>query len=85
MGLSVKLWAQPPSGGALSSLYAATAPGVTGGSYFGPEKFMETSGSPKRTKGNRASRDEAAQRRLWEVSEEMTGVRFEFAGSPAPA
>ena len=82
MGLGVKLGAQSSADGALPMLYAATAPGVPGGAYVGPSKRMETVGPPKLTKGSRQSRDEAAARRLWEVSEQLTNVHYAFA---APA
>ena len=83
MGLGVKYFAQSSDMGALPTLYAATAPSVAGGSYWGPDGFMNTTGHPTLVKGNAGSRDFVAQRRLWEVSEEMTGVHYEFAGVPA--
>jgi NAD(P)-dependent dehydrogenase (short-subunit alcohol dehydrogenase family) len=83
MGLAVKLGAQSAADGALPSLYAATAPGIPPGSYVGPDRRLGTVGNPTLVRGNRASRDEAAARRLWEVSEEQTGVRYEFAGASA--
>ena len=84
MGLAVKLGAQSSADGALPMLYAATAPGVPGGAYVGPSQRMETVGPPKLTKGSAHSRDEAAARRLWEVSEQLTGVRYAFE-APARA
>ncbi len=74
--------------GALPTLYAATAGDVEGGQYFGPGGFMEMRGFPKQVQSNEASRDEAVATRLWEVSEDLSGVRFEslLAGrSPAAA
>lgn len=70
--------AQPADKGALPSLYAATAPDVSGGDYYGPDGFMEISGHPKRVKSTRRSRDRQTQRRLWELSEELTGVRYDL-------
>ena len=81
MGLGVKLGAQSPEMGALPSLYAATAPGVPPGAYVGPDSRMGTVGNPTLVRGNRASRDADAARRLWEISERQTGVRYEFAGA----
>ena len=78
MGLGVKLGAQSSADGAWPMLYAATAPGVPGGAFVGPSKRMETIGPPKLTKGSAHSRDEAAARRLWEVSEQLTGVHYAF-------
>ena len=70
------LIAQSPADGALPSLYAATAPGVGGGRYFGPDRLFGMRGHPKAAAFVRAARDPVAARRLWDVSEELTGVRF---------
>jgi NAD(P)-dependent dehydrogenase (short-subunit alcohol dehydrogenase family) len=64
--------------GALPTLRAATDPAVGGGQYFGPGGFMEMRGNPKAVSSNRRSRDTAVQRRLWAVSEELTGVTFDL-------
>jgi hypothetical protein len=69
--------------GALSTLYAATEPGLEGGTYIGPDGFLEQRGHPKRVSPSRAAQDENVARRLWEVSEHMTGVRFDLAGAAA--
>ncbi len=71
-----KLFGQSAAGGALPSLYGATAPGVSGGQYFGPDGFMAQRGAPKAVSFVKAAKDPVAARRLWEVSEELTGVRF---------
>jgi NAD(P)-dependent dehydrogenase (short-subunit alcohol dehydrogenase family) len=73
--------AQSEEMGALPTLYAATAPGVAGGTYVGPDGLLEQRGHPKPVSPNRAARDEDVARRLWEVSEEMTGVRFELGAA----
>ena len=62
--------------GALPTLRAATDPGVIGGQYFGPDGFGEQRGYPVVVASTQASHDVAAQRRLWTVSEELTGVTF---------
>jgi NAD(P)-dependent dehydrogenase (short-subunit alcohol dehydrogenase family) len=62
--------------GALPTLRAATDPGVIGGQYFGPDGFGEQRGYPKVVASSRASHDTDAQRRLWTLSEELTGVTF---------
>jgi NAD(P)-dependent dehydrogenase (short-subunit alcohol dehydrogenase family) len=67
---------QGPEMGALPTLRAATDPGVLGGQYFGPDGFGEQRGYPKIVGSTAASHDTAAQRRLWAVSEELTGVTF---------
>jgi NAD(P)-dependent dehydrogenase (short-subunit alcohol dehydrogenase family) len=71
---------QDPDMGALPSLRAATDPGVLGGQYFGPDGFAEQRGYPVVVTSTRVSHDVAAQKRLWMVSEELTGVAF-----PVPA
>jgi NAD(P)-dependent dehydrogenase (short-subunit alcohol dehydrogenase family) len=60
--------------GALPTLRAATDPGVLGGQYYGPDGFAEQRGYPKVVASSAASHDTDAQRRLWTVSEELTGV-----------
>jgi NAD(P)-dependent dehydrogenase (short-subunit alcohol dehydrogenase family) len=60
--------------GALPTLRAATDPGVLGGQYFGPDGFAEQRGYPKVVASSAASHDTDAQRRLWTVSEELTGA-----------
>jgi NAD(P)-dependent dehydrogenase (short-subunit alcohol dehydrogenase family) len=66
--------------GALPQLRAATDLGVIGGQYFGPDGFGEQRGYPKVVASSQASHDTDAQRRLWTVSQELTGVTF-----PVPA
>jgi protochlorophyllide reductase len=78
MGLATRLLAQPASDGALPVLYAATAEGVHGGEYFGPDGPGEMRGHhPKLVQFSAAAHDRAAAARLWSVSEELTGVTFE--------
>ncbi|ORC12310.1 SDR family NAD(P)-dependent oxidoreductase [Mycobacterium kansasii] len=62
--------------GALPTLRAAPDPSVAGGQYYGPDGFLEQRGHPKLVQSSPASHDEELQRRLWAVSEELTGVRF---------
>jgi NAD(P)-dependent dehydrogenase (short-subunit alcohol dehydrogenase family) len=62
--------------GALPSLYAATTPGLASGTYVGPDGIFEGRGHPKLVSASNAARDEAVARRLWEASEELTGVRY---------
>jgi NAD(P)-dependent dehydrogenase (short-subunit alcohol dehydrogenase family) len=81
MGVTNKLLAQSGDMGALPSLYAATEPGVAGGSFVGPDGFLEQRGYPHVVTGKKSAYDEDAARRLWEVSEELTGVRYSFDGS----
>ncbi len=67
---------QSPEMGALPLIRAATDPNVKGGEYFGPGGFMEQRGWPVRVDSSRLSKDEKLAKRLWEVSEELTGVRY---------
>jgi NAD(P)-dependent dehydrogenase (short-subunit alcohol dehydrogenase family) len=67
---------QSPAMGALPTLRAATDPAVTGGQYYGPAGFLEQRGHPKLVASSAQSHDEELQRRLWTVSEELTGVGF---------
>ncbi|BBY63288.1 SDR family NAD(P)-dependent oxidoreductase [Mycolicibacterium helvum] len=62
--------------GALPTLRAATDPTVSGGQYYGPGRFLELRGYPKLVSSNGRSHDVAAQKRLWEVSEALTGVVY---------
>jgi NAD(P)-dependent dehydrogenase (short-subunit alcohol dehydrogenase family) len=62
--------------GALPTLRAATDPGVLGGQYFGPDGFAEMRGYPKVVASSSRSHDVDVQRRLWTVSEELTGVVY---------
>ena len=75
MKVSNAVIAQNDEMGALPVLYAATQPGLEGGTYVGPDGLGEHRGHPKIVSPNGTARDEAAAQRLWGVSEELTGVR----------
>jgi NAD(P)-dependent dehydrogenase (short-subunit alcohol dehydrogenase family) len=75
-GLENALFAQPATMGALPVLYAAAASGVRGAQYFGPDRLFGMRGFPKQVPFVRAARSPQTARRLWEVSEELTGVSF---------
>jgi len=77
MSLGNSLLAQSDDMGALPQLYAATSPEVRGGEYFGPDGIAESHGHPKRVDSTKASKDVTSARRLWEVSETLTGVRYD--------
>jgi NAD(P)-dependent dehydrogenase (short-subunit alcohol dehydrogenase family) len=68
--------AMQPWQGALPTLRAATDPRAKAGEYYGPHGLMEMRGYPVPVSTTKAAKDQAVARRLWEVSEEMTGVRF---------
>ncbi len=75
MSVSNRVVAQSAERGALPTLYAATAPGVEGGEYYGPDGIAELRGRhPKRVQVIPEGRDAEVGRRLWDVSEELTGV-----------
>ncbi|MGV0797005.1 SDR family NAD(P)-dependent oxidoreductase, partial [Mycolicibacterium elephantis] len=71
-----KIVAQPADKGALPTLRAATDPGVQGGQYYGPDGIGESRGHPKLVASSAQSHNEDIQRRLWSMSEELTGVTF---------
>ena len=70
------LIAQDAAIGALPTLRAATDPAVLGGQYYGPDGLGQTRGYPKIVGSSKKSHDVDLQRRLWTVSEELTGVVY---------
>ncbi len=78
MAIGNRLIAQSGDDGALPSLYAATFPGLPGGSFVGPDGLLEARGAPRIVDSSSASKDRATAKRLWTVSEELTGVSFDF-------
>jgi NAD(P)-dependent dehydrogenase (short-subunit alcohol dehydrogenase family) len=70
------LLAQKPAMGALPTLYAATAPQVRGGDYYGPDGWGELRGYPTRVNSSARSKDPLLAARLWAVSEALTGVQY---------
>jgi NAD(P)-dependent dehydrogenase (short-subunit alcohol dehydrogenase family) len=69
---------QAVENGTLPQLYAATAPDVRGGDYFGPKWFVEMWGPPIRVRPRAAALNEQTGRRLWEITAELTGVTPDF-------
>jgi len=65
--------------GALPALYAATAPDVQGGGYYGPGGWGGLRGYPTRARPNDRAHDVAVAARLWAASEELTGVRYPWS------
>lgn len=76
--LANAIFAQDAEGGALPTLYAATSRDVPPGAFVGPDGPFEMRGAPRLVEPSAAARDEIAARRLWELSEELTGVAFEM-------
>jgi hypothetical protein len=79
MNLGNATLAQSAAMGALPSLYAATMPEVKGGEYFGPGGPFEMRGAPKRVEPRAKARDADDAKRLWNVSLELTKVRWSLA------
>jgi len=71
-----KVVAQSAEMGALPTLFAATAAGLAGNSYVGPDGFMEQRGYPRLVDRSAAAKNMEDARRLWQVSEELTAVTF---------
>ena len=78
MHLANAVFAQPASQGALPMVYAATADRIDGGEYVGPGGIMNMRGYPEPQRSSDLSYDEALARRLWDVSESLTGVEYEL-------
>ena len=77
-----RLLAQSADLGALPDLYAATEPGLAGGSYAGPDGIGELRGHPQLVSPSRAARDQAVAKRLWEECESLTGGALRRSGAP---
>jgi NAD(P)-dependent dehydrogenase (short-subunit alcohol dehydrogenase family) len=77
-----RVMSQKAAMGALPILRAATDPAVAGGQYYGPRGLFGARGYPKLAHSSGQSHDTAIQRRLWTVSEELTGVTFPAALRP---
>jgi hypothetical protein len=73
-----KVIAQSQEAGAWPTLYAATMD-IPGGSYVGPDGLGEQRGHPHLVSASARAQDEDDARRLWEISEQLTGVSFDFA------
>jgi NAD(P)-dependent dehydrogenase (short-subunit alcohol dehydrogenase family) len=76
MAVGNRLVAQSAQMGALPALYAATQPGLPGGSYLGPDGFAEQRGYPKVVRSSSRSYDLATASGLWSLSEILTGVTY---------
>jgi len=77
--LTNRLFAQSAAMGALPTLYAATAPDVNGCDYIGPVGLLGLRGTPGKIKSSARSYDPTLAARLWQVSEQLTGVRYDLA------
>jgi NAD(P)-dependent dehydrogenase (short-subunit alcohol dehydrogenase family) len=77
VNMLMPLVAQSDDRGSWPLLYAATSPDARGGGYYGPDGIAEIKGTPVEVKPKPHAMDAAAGKRLWEISEELTGVRYE--------
>jgi NAD(P)-dependent dehydrogenase (short-subunit alcohol dehydrogenase family) len=82
MKVSNRLIAQSAAMGALPELYAATDPAAQSGRFYGPGGFLELRGYPAEGQPAAAGRNEETARRLWEVSEQLTGVTWDLPAAP---
>ncbi|MCK5222314.1 MAG: short-chain dehydrogenase, partial [Candidatus Aminicenantes bacterium] len=73
-----RFFAQKVDMGALPTLYAAVGEDAESGDFFGPSGFMEIKGYPKKVLPNKLSSDENTAKKLWEVSEYLTGIKYKI-------
>ena len=78
LAVADKVVGQPDHMGALPQLYAATMPDVMADDYWGPDAFRGQRGHPTRVGRTKHAQDTAAATRLWERSEELTGVTYRW-------
>ncbi len=76
VGPAFKAISQEGKMGALPQVRASVDPHVKGGEYYGPNGFMELKGYPVKVQSNSRSHNEEDAKKLWEVSEKLTGVKF---------
>ena len=74
--LAMRLIGQSAEAGSWPPLYAATMADVRGGDYWGPRGFKEIAGAPTRARVWPHARKEVDWRRLWDLSEKLTGITF---------
>lgn len=79
----VSLLASKPEDGALPQLFAATSPNAEPGAYYGPTGLAEYRGPVGKAGATARAKSLEDARRLWEVSEQLTGVKF--LGNPKAA
>ncbi len=72
----MRLIFQSSAMGALPSIRAAVDQGAQGGQFYGPDGKGERSGYPIVVDSNSASKNEKDARMLWEISEELTGIKY---------
>jgi NAD(P)-dependent dehydrogenase (short-subunit alcohol dehydrogenase family) len=70
--------AQNAQEGALPTLRAALDPSAKGGDFYGPAGWFEATGPPVQVNSTPISHDRPAQLRLWQMSEQLTGISYPF-------
>lgn len=78
MGVSNLIMSQSTSMGVLPEIRASVDPLVKGGDYFGPGGFQEWKGYPVKVKSNDASHDLKNAKELWNISEKLTKINYDF-------
>jgi NAD(P)-dependent dehydrogenase (short-subunit alcohol dehydrogenase family) len=73
-----KFISQSPAAGALSVLYAALGDDINGGDFAGPSGFCEVKGVPTKVSSPEWTYDCDLGKKLWKVSEEITGLKYKF-------
>ncbi|WP_328408860.1 oxidoreductase [Nocardia sp. NBC_00403] len=77
MAYGNRLLAQSAEMGALPELFAATEK-IEPGAFYGPDGWLGLRGYPARSSSSAASKDAEVARGLWELSEKLTGVTYNF-------
>ncbi len=75
--IAMQGFGQTAEQGTLPIAYAASAADVRGGEFYGPDGFMQFRGKPTRVRPGKAALDAGIAARLWEISERLTGCRFD--------
>ncbi len=74
----IALFAQSDAQGALPTLYAATASDIRGGRFYGCDGFRQMRGYPVEVRAETQAYDETLAAKLWQVSEDLTGVKYQL-------
>ncbi|WAC54296.1 oxidoreductase [Gordonia sp. SL306] len=78
MNAANKIFAQSAAAGALPSLYAATSPDATSGTFYGPTQMFGAHGAPGISGYNKRADDKAIRDGLWTTSEKLTDIGFQI-------
>jgi NAD(P)-dependent dehydrogenase (short-subunit alcohol dehydrogenase family) len=79
MKVTNRVMAQDAAMGALPQIYAAAGADVESGQFYGPDGRNESKGYPTLVEPLDTARDRELARRLWDISQELTGVHIELA------